>query len=820
MGKSRKNTEKAILESLPYLAWHKDTEGRYTMVNKAFAQVYHLLPENIIGKTDFDLCSREKALEFQRSDEEVMRKGEVRFVEQIERFSKGHKLFETYKTPIRDEHGMIIGISGISRDISDNAWMEKTLREREEQISALLQNSSDAISIFDRKGIIIFESSEKNKISEFSKEELLNKPFFDTIHPDDVEMIKMTFEDTLLNPGRQIKREYRSLHKNKRWIYVESIFSNQLGNPAIKGVVVNSRDISDRKMAELKERVYHDNLIFLSNSALELLGLSSKDQIFHYIAEKLEAFLESAVVIVASIGEDQKRAVVETISGIKPFESTLERLFGKSLKGLSFPIKHHQNLTSHAGTVVTWKEELLEDGFGVLTAEIIKKLKSLMQVHKVYNIVLAKDNKLLGNITILTLNKRIIKFKHIIETFVHQVSVALHRSQLEFELVKAKDKAEESDKLKTAFLANMSHEIRTPMNGILGFAEMLNDNGLSTANRKKYLQIINSNGKMLLNLIDDIIDFAKIESDQVNMMPDDFSLNNLLNQVQSSFLTSSMKKEKSKVRIITKKSFPDERSFIHTDPTRLRQVLTNLVGNAIKFTHKGYIEFGYKLENSNTLLFYVKDTGIGIEQEKLQLIFERFMQADSSPSRKYGGSGLGLAISKGLVNLLQGKMWAESTLKVGSTFYFTIPFNPVIRKIEERVENKQTRTNYHWEGKLFLIAEDDKFSYKFLEGFLKQTRAEVIRAVDGREAVEICKNNPAIDLVLMDIQMPDMNGLAATEQIKKFNRHMPIIAQTANAVSEERQRCLQAGCDDFITKPVNITELYSKIDKWLSLKTS
>jgi CheY-like chemotaxis protein len=196
------------------------------------------------------------------------------------------------------------------------------------------------------------------------------------------------------------------------------------------------------------------------------------------------------------------------------------------------------------------------------------------------------------------------------------------------------------------------------------------------------------------------------------------------------------------------------------------------------------------------------------------------MQADSSPSRKYGGSGLGLAISKGLVELLGGKMWAESKLHEGSTFYFTLPFYPVIRKVEEKVESKHPRSDYHWEGRLFLVAEDDKFSYKFLEGFLKQTRADVIRAADGREAVEICRNNPNIDLILMDIQMPEMNGLTATEEIKKFNPHIPVIAQTANAISEERQRCMQAGCDDFITKPVNITELYAKIDKWLSVKTS
>jgi len=572
-------------------------------------------------------------------------------------------------------------------------------------------------------------------------------------------------------------------------------------------------------MAEMKERVYHGNLIFLSNSALELLGLSSKDQIYHYIPEILGNFLNSAVVVVTSYDEEQKRAIVESFSGTEPFDANLKKILGRPLKGLVFSVNNLQDLLEHAGSVITLNDEMLENGIGLLTVGVIKRLRRLLQIHKIYNITLARDNKLLGNITILTLNKSIIKFKHIIETFVHQVSVALHRSQLEYELVRAKNKAEESDKLKTAFLANMSHEIRTPMNGILGFAEMLNDNSLSAVNRKKYLQIINSNGKMLINLIDDIIDFAKIESDQVNILQDDFSLNNLLNQVQSSFLTNRLKRDKSHVRIITKKSFPDEKSFIRTDPIRLRQILTNLVGNAIKFTHKGYIEFGYNLDKNDSLLFFVRDTGIGIAADKLQLIFERFMQADSSPSRRYGGSGLGLAISKGLVELLGGKMWAESALHEGSTFYFTLPFHPIIRKVEEKLENKHLRANYNWEGRLFLVAEDDKFSYKFLEGFLKQTKADVIRATDGREAVEICRNNPNIDLVLMDIQMPEMNGLAATEEIKKFNLHIPVIAQTANAISEERQRCMQAGCDDFITKPVNITELYAKIDRWLSIRS-
>jgi CheY-like chemotaxis protein len=244
-------------------------------------------------------------------------------------------------------------------------------------------------------------------------------------------------------------------------------------------------------------------------------------------------------------------------------------------------------------------------------------------------------------------------------------------------------------------------------------------------------------------------------------------------------------------------------------------VLTNLIGNAFKFTSEGYIEFGYELKDGETLVFYVKDTGIGISKEKIKIIFDRFVQADSSRSRKYSGSGLGLAISKGLVDLMSGEMWAESEMDNGSTFYFSIPYIPGERKSEDEVEQRKPKSKYNWKNKVFLIAEDDKFSYKFLEGFLKQTNAEVLHAADGVEAVEMCKKIKHIDLVLMDIQMPELNGLEATTEIKKFRKRLPIIAQTANAIAEERQKCFEAGCDDFITKPINIGELYLKIDSWV-----
>ena len=810
--------QKAILDNIPYLAWLKDNEGKYISVNEPFAKSFSMSPEEIIGKTDFDICPEDLARKYFRNDSEVMKNGKRQYFEEVESTTEGDRWIETFKAPIFNSEGKLIGLTGVARDITERKEMEKNIRQREEYFSALLQNSSDAISILNQEGKIIFENSRKNRISDFTSKELLGKSIFDVIHPDEVDNLKKLFDELKDKRGGQIKREYRSLHKNKRWIYVESIFSNQLNNRAINGIIVNSRDISERKMAELKERVYHDNLIFLSNSALDLLGISSKEDIYGYISEKLRVFLENAVVVVSSFNEEKNSFRVENISAQPQVKKTMRSVLKKNLAGLTFPNNQQLSNLINAGIIINIKDNLELIRFESVDSDDLLQLIDIIKVHKIYNISLARHNKLLGNIIILTLNKSIIRFKHIIETFVHQVSVALQRSQLENELIQAKERAEESDKLKTAFLANMSHEIRTPMNGILGFAEMLNEESLSAGNKKKYLDIIHSNGTMLVNLIDDIIDFAKIEAGQINVSLQDFSLNNMLTQVHSSFLTEQLKKDKSKVKLRIRKAFTNEACYIKSDSNRLRQILTNLVGNSFKFTTEGYIEFGYKKHKNNTLLFYVKDTGIGITKDKLDIIFDRFIQADSSSTRKYGGSGLGLAISKGLVELLGGEMWAESVYTKGSTFSFTIPYIPARVIADDEMAKRKPKKNYVWEDKTFLVAEDDKFSYKFLESFLKQTKANVLHATDGKEAVAICQDNRNIDLVLMDIQMPEMNGLQATEIIKRFNKELPIIAQTANAITEEKQRCYEAGCDDFITKPVNISELYSKIDKWLSVR--
>jgi len=384
----------------------------------------------------------------------------------------------------------------------------------------------------------------------------------------------------------------------------------------------------------------------------------------------------------------------------------------------------------------------------------------------------------------------------------HDITEMLKTQQ---ELENAKNLAENADRLKTSFLANMSHEIRTPMNGIIGFADVLQSESISKEEAERYLSIIKKNGLHLLGLINDIIDIAKIESNQVKINKKEFYLNNLLFELYTFFSNNNKLKNKKDIVFNIHYGLPDEESMIFSDEFRIRQILTNLIGNAIKFTESGSIECGYIIRPDEKFIkFFVKDTGIGISEEKKEIIFARFRQADDSSSRKYGGTGLGLAISQGLVTLLGGKIWVESNTKTGSKFYFTIPYisvNNILNKIT--TSEIELSNNYNWHNKKILIVEDDESSYIFLKHLFQKTNITIIYAQDGKKAIKTFEENQDIDLVLMDLNLPELNGYEATKKIKKIKSTLPIIALTAYFNEETEQECLKQGFDKYLTKPYN-----------------
>ncbi len=384
-------------------------------------------------------------------------------------------------------------------------------------------------------------------------------------------------------------------------------------------------------------------------------------------------------------------------------------------------------------------------------------------------------------------------------------------------LKEAKEKAEEADKLKTAFLANMSHEIRTPMNAIVGFSNLLTEDTLSVEEKKEYISHINHGSETLLKLIDDIIDIAKIESGQLSVSLQPMNLKEMMDDLYTIYSNQLRIREKVNVKLIKEIADLPKGCKINSDEFRLRQVITNLVINAVKFTSEGSITYGLRLTNG-FVEFYVKDTGIGITPEGQAIIFDRFRQEHNNGLKHAGGTGLGLAISKHIVELLGGTLSVQSLQGKGSEFIFTIPYQPLsdVKKVQVPENKEEGSPEYDWTGKTLLVVEDVETNYKFIYAALSRTKLNILKAEDGMKAIQVCKENNQIDLILMDVNMPVLNGYEATLEIKKIHPHIPVVIQTAYAMQGEEQRTKEAGCDAFLSKPINLNSLFEVLARFLN----
>jgi PAS domain S-box-containing protein len=469
---------------------------------------------------------------------------------------------------------------------------------------------------------------------------------------------------------------------------------------------------------------------------------------------------------------------------------TSEEMKSKTIADISPPDKIEE--------YIKFFKQILNKGKGFTEIELLKKDGNYISTD--LNAVILPDGTIYGSCRDIT-----------------------ERKHAESELIKAKEKAEESDRLKSTFLTNMSHEIRTPMNGILGFADLLKESDLTIDEQQDYLQTIQISGARMLNTINSIVDISKIESGLIGI---EIKETNLNENIEFTYKFFKPEVETRGLQFLFKNGLPANEAIIKTDIEKVNGILTNLVRNAIKFTFDGSIEFGYILKSasepgsteqsrSSELEFFVKDTGIGIPQKQQKLIFERFRQGSESHNRGYEGSGLGLSISKSYVEMLGGRIWVESEEGLGSTFYFTIPYNAVP---EEKATIEKTDSADHKEVRSkklkILVAEDDEISYLLLSKTLQIISKEVLHAITGIEAINACRNNADLDLVLMDVRMPQMDGFEATQQIRLFNKELIIIAQTAYAFAGDREKAIEAGCNDYITKPINRIILFELIDKY------
>lgn len=401
-------------------------------------------------------------------------------------------------------------------------------------------------------------------------------------------------------------------------------------------------------------------------------------------------------------------------------------------------------------------------------------------------------------------------------TITHYVKIAeniTYLKKIEKDLKKAKQDADIANNYKNHFLSNMSHEIRTPINTIIGFSELMKNEQLQVQKRNKYSEIIEENSQALLRLIDDIIDVSKIEANELKIKKEACSLGELFSELEMTYNNYLKRKRNRNLKLIFQ--IPDEahHDVIFTDPYRLKQILNNLYLNALKYTDAGKIEIGYNIINDNKLRFFVSDTGTGIPAERIKSIFKRFNY--SAETNNQTGSGLGLSICKDLAILLGGDIHVKSVLREGSVFYLTIPYDKIKIPLVRSADRAPARTKYNFSDYTIMVAEDTPYNYEYLHSILQKTGANIVWAKDGIDVLNIY-NTSKIDLILMDIQLPEISGYEATSQIRIKDMAIPIIAQTAYAMPEEKDKCIKSGCNEVLVKPIMMDDVLTTVAKYLN----
>jgi PAS domain S-box-containing protein len=625
---------------------------------------------------------------------------------------------------------------------SQNEQLKKSISEleiSETRYRRLFETAKDGILILDAdNGMIVDVNPFLIDILGYSKKEFLNKFIWEIGVFRDIIDNKDKFLE--LQQKEYVRYENLPLETfDGKKAYVEFISNVYIVN-SYKVIQCNIRDITERKIAQdnLKQSEEKFSTIFHKSPVGKTLT-SIKDGVFYDVNEKF----------------------------IKSLEYSKEELIGHT----SDELKIYANTEDREKIV----KKIKEQGF-VYAEPIVGRTKSGNLIDT------------LMSISIITIGTE--------KYYLTSIVDISHIKEVEKELIKAKERAEESDKLKSSFLANMSHEIRTPMNGVMGFSQLLLDPNLTEDDKTLYIKIINSSCSQLLSIINDVLDISKIEVGQVDVYKSKVCINKIIKDL-------TLRKSKSEIELFTHLTLNDKQSTILTDETKLKQILTNLISNAFKFTLLGSIQVGYEIDGK-FLKFYIKDTGIGIAKDKHDIIFERFRQAEEHLSRTFGGTGLGLPISKSYIELMGGKIWLESEENKGSTFYFTIPYEPVYK---EEIIDKQ-------EEKCILIVEDSEDVFLYLETVIKKRNIKILHAENGKDAIKMfTKNKDYIALVLMDIRLPDVIGYEIVPELLKIKK-VPVIGQSAYAFNIEKEKALNAGCIDYITKPIRFEVLNKIIDKY------
>jgi signal transduction histidine kinase len=539
-----------------------------------------------------------------------------------------------------------------------------------------------------------------------------------------------------------------------------------------------------------------------------------------------DSYFETAKFVMASRLPEESNPIFKVISSGKHFVSNdirhdllvppgREQSIHHDLKSMAaFPL--HKDL-SVAGIVIVYSVEagyFSEDELKLLDELSMELSFALEKIDAEKNEKIIKKELMESEGKLRVRNEELASLNEKLLSAIKELKESNENIQrINQELVVAREKAEESDRLKSAFLANMSHEIRTPMNAIIGFAGFMGQSDLTEKERIKYSRIIVDRSDELLQIINDILDISKIESKTLVMFSETFLLDTLLDDLRVIYMNKLTQTKRKNIQIVCIKPPGTNPFTLTTDKLKFRQIFTNLLDNALKFTEAGEVRFGYDESDENMLTCFVSDTGIGIDQKYLETIFEIFRQAEPPPERVVSGTGLGLAICRGNAKLLGGDIRVVSEPGKGSKFLFSIMCNKVEQEIPDQKEAEVIKVR--WKIKKILIIEDDEYSLEYLKMTLEKTEAMLHIARNGKEARTYYNRLQEIDLVLMDMKLPDSNGLNLVKEIKAIRKNLPVIAQTAFGMESDRINCLEAGCDDYISKPYKREELITLINTYL-----
>ncbi len=739
--------------------WSIDTNYNFIAFNsffeKAYFEAFNIQLQK--GLNSLEIITPE-LLEFWKPKYDKALSGEVVVYEFSNQAEDVNRFYEVTLNPIIREN-KITGVTGLSIDITKRKQAEEKLH----LYKAIIDESNDGIAIIDKQGYYLEQNSAHQELIGYSDEELKGKTPAIHFGEEAFSSIAKELEEKGFFRGELISNtKTGKLNIDLSAFLVCDETGEVICHAAIK------RDITEQKKSEL-----------------EIIKAKEKAE---ESDANLKAIIENSIESIWSIDVNYRIQYVNEV-----FARAYESTFGVRL------VKGAHMLDSLPKPLrPLWKEryDRVLNNEQFIFFDKVDEGDSAVYIEVAMNPIVM-DGKVVGA-----------------SLYGKDISA---QKNYEIQLIAAKEQAEESDQLKSAFLANMSHEIRTPMNGILGFASLLKRPNLTGEKHQKYIGIIEKSGKRMLNIINDIISISKIESGLVEVNMQKSNINEQIEYIYTFFKPEVVGKG---LQFSFRNSLSSRDAFLNTDTEKVYAILTNLVKNAVKYTHEGSIEFGYILKNDAEpveLEFYVKDTGIGIPENRKEAIFERFTQADIADKMARQGAGLGLSISKAYIEMLGGKIWVESKPGKGSIFYFTLPFQTETI-LENSTENEISSSVIEIPINKFkiLIVEDDEISEQLISIAVQEIAKEIISVTSGTEAVEACLNNPDFDLVLMDIQMPEMDGYEATRRIREFNKEVLIIAQTAYALSGDKEKAVAAGCNDYLSKPINEKELKQMIIQYLS----